>query len=142
MLRRSVAALVCIALAACRPAPEESQQGRGVLVIAIDGLRADHVGCYGYDRDTTPNLDALAREGVRFEQAFSTAPWFLPAHISLMTGCDPGIARRTLAKGIQPTIVGTWKIPPYVPHLAKEFLSRGYATAAFFDQAWLAPAHC
>jgi arylsulfatase len=141
MLRLSVAALICALAAACRQAPEGRQLGRGVLVVAIDGLRADHVGCYGYDRDTTPNLDALAKEGVRFEQAFSTSPWFLPAHISLMTGCDPGVARRNLAKGIQPTIVGTWRIPPYVPHLAKEFLSRGYATGAFFDQAWLTPGH-
>jgi arylsulfatase A-like enzyme len=66
-----------------------------VLVIAIDGLRADHVGCYGHDRPTTPTLDALFADGVRFQEAFATAPTLLPSHVSLFTGCDPNVARRT-----------------------------------------------
>jgi arylsulfatase A-like enzyme len=56
-----------------------------VVLISIDSLRADHVGVYGYSRATTPNIDALAAEGVVFENAVSTTSWTLPAHISMLT---------------------------------------------------------
>ena len=62
-----------------------------VVLISIDSLRADHLGTYGYERDTSPNLDALAREGVVFENAVSTTTWTLPAHISMMTSLYPDI---------------------------------------------------
>ncbi len=60
-----------------------------VLLILIDGLRADHVGCYGYPRDTTPALDALARRGRRFLDAITPAPWSAPAMASLLAGRYP-----------------------------------------------------
>jgi arylsulfatase A-like enzyme len=56
-----------------------------VLFIVLDTLRADHLGTYGYHRPT-PNLDQIAKEGVIFEQAFSTASWTVPSHATLMTG--------------------------------------------------------
>jgi arylsulfatase A-like enzyme len=57
-----------------------------VLVIVVDTLRADHVSSYGYARPTTPNLDRLAQQGVRFDNAISPCSWSLPSHVSLVTG--------------------------------------------------------
>jgi len=62
---------------------------RNVLVISLDTLRADHVGCYGYTPAATPRLDGLARSGWRFTQATTVVPLTLPAHSSLMTGTFP-----------------------------------------------------
>jgi arylsulfatase A-like enzyme len=64
-----------------------------VLLVSIDTLRADHVGCYGYDGGTTPNLDALARRGILFRRAVSNAPYTLPAHASLLSGQFPSVHR-------------------------------------------------
>ena len=53
--------------------------------ITIDALRADHLGCYGYERPTTPALDRLASEGVRFAQAFTNAPMTVPSPPQIFT---------------------------------------------------------
>ena len=60
-----------------------------VLLITCDTLRADRLGMYGYQGNTSPNLDALATEGVVFEEAYSTAPMTLPAISSMLTGRLP-----------------------------------------------------
>ena len=60
-----------------------------MLLIVLDNVRADDLSLYGYDRETTPNLERLAREGVRFTEARSTAPWTLPSHASMFTGRWP-----------------------------------------------------
>ena len=62
-------------------------------MICVDTLRADHLGCYGYPKDTSPNIDALAERGVQFQRAFATAPWTLPSVSSLFTGLQPDIHR-------------------------------------------------
>jgi len=69
---------------------ESYGRSKGILLISIDTLRRDHVGAYGYDRPTTPQLDALAREGILCEDAVSTSSWTLPAHLSMLTSLDPG----------------------------------------------------
>ncbi len=60
--------------------------GQDCLVIVLDALGADHLGCYGEVRETSPALDALANEGVRFSRAWSQTSWTLPSTASLMTG--------------------------------------------------------
>jgi arylsulfatase A-like enzyme len=60
-----------------------------ILLVSIDTLRADHLGCYGYGRDTSPNLDELAGEGVLFRQAIAPSTWTLPSHASMLTGLYP-----------------------------------------------------
>ncbi|HJZ12371.1 MAG TPA: sulfatase, partial [Acidobacteriota bacterium] len=60
-----------------------------LLLITIDTLRADHLGCYGSRTARTPNLDALARESLFFENAVCQAPLTLPSHTSLLTGRYP-----------------------------------------------------
>ncbi len=94
-----------------------------VLLIVLDALRADHVGAYGYSRPTTPNIDRIAAEGVLYENAFSTSPWSLPAHASLMTGRHPselGIGW-TAAEALQ---------NGDAPILSEVLRDHGYRTAA------------
>ncbi|MBN1765959.1 MAG: sulfatase-like hydrolase/transferase [Sedimentisphaerales bacterium] len=62
---------------------------RHVLLISIDTCRADHVGCYGYPGDITPNIDAVARDGVVFERVVSPVPLTFPSHSSILTGTIP-----------------------------------------------------
>ena len=72
-------------VAARRPAPSSVN----VVVVTLDTLRADRLGCYGFRNIETPNMDALAAEGVLFEQATATAPMTLPSHASIFTGLIP-----------------------------------------------------
>jgi len=60
-----------------------------VILISIDTLRADHLGCYGFEDIATPTIDALAAEGILFENAFTPVPLTLPAHCSMLTGTYP-----------------------------------------------------
>ncbi|MGA1869788.1 MAG: tetratricopeptide repeat protein [bacterium] len=60
-----------------------------VLLITIDTLRADHLGCYGYDQVKTPNIDSLAEGGILFQRAFTPVPVTLPSHASILTGVYP-----------------------------------------------------
>jgi arylsulfatase A-like enzyme len=113
----------------------------GVLLVVVDELRADHTGVYGYDRDTTPVLRELAAVGLRFEQVFAGAPLLIPAHTTILTGCEPGVARRFLADEFAGLAERRWGIPERAPRLAVEFLAAGYATAAFVDHELLAEAY-
>lgn len=61
-----------------------------VVLISIDTLRADHLGCYGYGRQTSPSIDALASESVLFEKTYSAAPATLISHTTMFTGLNPG----------------------------------------------------
>ncbi|MDP8225659.1 MAG: sulfatase [Candidatus Lernaella stagnicola] len=71
------------------PTPEPAvapADAKNVIVISIDSLRWDHLGCYGYGRPTSPTIDTFAAEGVLFKRAYATSPWTLPSHASLFTG--------------------------------------------------------
>ncbi len=72
--------------ASCTKAPETKPN---VLLITLDTTRADRLGCYGYERAETPNLDRLAEAGVVFETAVCQAPLTLPSHASILTGTYP-----------------------------------------------------
>ena len=67
-------------------APAERVEPRHVILIAVDTLRADRLGAYGYPRPTSPNLDALSRDAVRFENTIAQANWTCPSFASLFTG--------------------------------------------------------
>jgi len=60
-----------------------------ILFIVLDAVRYDHVSANGYDRETTPKIDRLAEDGVRFENAFAAAPWTPPSHASIFSGTYP-----------------------------------------------------
>jgi glucan phosphoethanolaminetransferase (alkaline phosphatase superfamily) len=66
-------------------------QGPNVILIGVDTLRVDHLGSYGYGRDTSPNIDGLARDGILFENAFSQASWTLPAFATILTSLYPSV---------------------------------------------------
>jgi len=100
-----------------------------VILISIDSLRPDHLGCYGYGRDTSPVLDKLAREGVLFETAVSTSSWTLPAHAALFTSLPDRVHgcfddHRWLSDRSRFTV-------------AEAFKKAGYETAGFFSGPYL-----
>ncbi len=82
-----------------QPTPRAAPAGNrlNVLLVTIDTLRADHLGAYGYRRATSPNLDALARRGVLFEQAYSYWPKTRGSFVALMTG-RPAAPRAATAR--------------------------------------------
>jgi arylsulfatase A-like enzyme/Flp pilus assembly protein TadD len=102
-----------------------------VVLITIDTLRADRVGCYGYRQARTPNLDALAREGVMFRTAVSSVPLTLPSHCSILTGTYPTV------HGVRDNLGYTMGDSP--PTLATILKQRGYSTAAFVGADVLDP---
>jgi arylsulfatase A-like enzyme len=100
----------------------ESEPGRmNVLLLVMDTVRADRLSLYGYPRDTSPNLKRIARQGIRFDQARSTAPWTLPSHASMFTGLWP---HETGVSESQP-------LDQTHPTLAEFLAGRGYLTAGF-----------
>jgi arylsulfatase A-like enzyme len=64
---------------------ERQEKTTNVILISIDTLRADHLGCYGYERDTSPRIDRLAEDSVMFLNTYASSPWTLPSHVSLLT---------------------------------------------------------
>lgn len=74
-------------LSSCGPAPDDDRWN--VLLITLDTTRADRLGAYGYPKDVSPNLDALAEDGIRFDFAISTAGITPIAHASILTGLNP-----------------------------------------------------
>ena len=102
---------------------EEQTRPSNVILISIDTLRADHLGCYGYDRDTSPALDALSEEAVVFEETIAQAPSTLHSHASMFTSLLPHHHQATWA--------GKTRIPEAAVTLAEVFLQAGYRTAAF-----------
>ncbi|MEW6381954.1 MAG: sulfatase-like hydrolase/transferase [bacterium] len=94
-----------------------------IVVITVDTLRADRLGCYGYRRIKTPQIDALAGEGVLFEQAFTPTPTTLPAHASIFTGTYP------ITHGLRSN--GTFSLSESALTLAEILKKQGYETAAF-----------
>jgi arylsulfatase A-like enzyme/Flp pilus assembly protein TadD len=103
--------------------PAPAFQSPSVLLITIDTLRADHVGCYGDARVETPAIDGLAAEGRRFENAYAQAPITLPSHAVILTGTYP------MFNGVRDfTSPG---LPANIPTLAEKLRRKGYRTAAF-----------
>ena len=77
-------------LSACSPGEQEpTEPPPHLIVITLDTVRADHLGCYDYLRDTSPNIDALARESLLFEQCLAPVSQTLPSHTTLFTGMQP-----------------------------------------------------
>jgi arylsulfatase A-like enzyme len=118
--------LLCVTLAceapSARPAP------RNLIVISVDTLRPDHLGCYGGQRPTSPHIDALASAGVLFEDALATSPWTLPSHGSLLTGLYPSRHGANAAKHA---------IPSSVLRLGGVLGDHGYHTSAIVNSVYL-----
>jgi arylsulfatase A-like enzyme/thioredoxin-like negative regulator of GroEL len=122
--------LLTIALSLPAAGPDDDVSARpSVLLVTLDTTRADHLGCYGAEFAATPNLDALAGRGVRFDEALSPTPLTLPSHASLLTGMVPrkhGVRDNAMYRlGEEPEV------------LAAVLGRRGYDTAAFVSSVVL-----
>ncbi|HLG51749.1 MAG TPA: sulfatase-like hydrolase/transferase, partial [Chloroflexota bacterium] len=123
------------AASASAPLPSSGRSSQPhVLLVTIDTLRADRLGCYGYARAHTPVLDRLAREGVRFEQAICQLPQTNASHAALMTGLYPS------TNGVKVHMVD--KLPPGSQTLASVFADAGYRTAGIYSWVSLDEQFC
>lgn len=139
----TAAAVVC---AACGggEAPSPPAERPDIVLIAIDSLRPDHLGAYGYERATSPSIDALAEQGAVFEVVTSSSSWTLPAQAALFTGLPDYIHgvdrgsrpllpdRRTLAEAMQSAgyrTVGIWSSPLLDPYFGFDQGFESYVSA-------------
>jgi YD repeat-containing protein len=125
-----MAFVLAATLAACHAAPSKRQGD--VVVIVIDTLRADHLDLYGYERPTSPNLIALAKDGITYTHAISPGTWTVPSHGSLFTGRWPSFhgAERVPGNGIL-----AYHLNPEAPTLAELLHASGFHSAAFVGNA-------
>jgi arylsulfatase A-like enzyme len=98
-------------------------QGSNVILVSIDTLRPDHLGCYGYPKPTSPNIDRLARESVLFRTAIAHAPSTTPSHASIFTSLIPArhLALRAFGAAISPGAVT----------MAEHLQRAGYRTVSY-----------
>jgi arylsulfatase A-like enzyme len=111
---------------------------RSVILLVLDTLRADHLGLYGYGRNTSPHLDAFARENVAFRYAFTAAPWTLPSVTTMFTGLYPS-AHGPVPLDTLPEVSRARKFAPGLLTLAQVLGQRGYRTAAVSSNPWITP---
>jgi arylsulfatase A-like enzyme len=119
------------------PAPLTPDPGKpDVVLVIVDTLRADHLGVSGHSRPTSPAIDAVAAEGLRFSRAYAQSGWTLPSVASLLTGLRPS-AHKIMRDGKVASRFG--RRDPATPTLACQLGDRGYRTAAFINNTFLAP---
>jgi arylsulfatase A-like enzyme len=127
-----------------RPERRSADPRPNLLLICLDTLRADRVGAHGWEHDTSPTIDRLAREGVRFSQAEAANTWTLPSHYSMFSGLTPlahGVlpkledVRGFLHPDRQVQVRGSEKIEM----LAETLAGAGYRTAAVTENGWVSP---
>jgi arylsulfatase A-like enzyme len=112
-----------------RPLPAGDTQRPDIVLLSIDTLRADHLGLYGHDRDTSPFLDEMASRGTVFDQAWSPAPWTLPAHATMLSAHMPNE---------HGAIDQEHSISPDVPMLPEALIAAGYRNAAVVTAPFVA----
>ena len=117
----TLALLALLATVGCKS--DDTRRLRNVLLVSIDTLRADHLGCYGADGNPTPGIDRLAARGTRFENAYTAVPVTTPSHATAFTGTYPP------RHGVRSN--GGYRLPEDRQTLAELFREQGWATAAF-----------
>lgn len=136
------------------PTPTDSGLHRGivagtpaadnVLILLVDALRADHLGCYGYTtHPTSPNIDAFAAEGTRFANAISPAPWTLPVMGTIWTGLYPSLHGAVLASDVRRSaalkrgeLTPVSALDATRTTLAEVLAAKGVRTAAFVNGSY------
>lgn len=108
----------------------EGGEPQNLLIISVDTLRPDRLGCYGCSRETSPTMDRLAEEGVRFADVTATSPWTLPSHVSLLTGLYPS---RHGVRGDK------LSLHPSTPSLTMKLNELGFQTKAIVNCDFLRP---
>ena len=125
----ALAMVLAAGLAGCaRDGAPGVAAGTPVVLVSIDTLRSDHLPAYGYRGVETPAIDALRRDGVLFERAYTVTPLTFPAHASLLTGLWPEAhgVRDNVGYPLDEERIAAGELP-YLPHLLR---AAGYATGA------------
>jgi len=119
-----IAVVVLLALLTPTCTPSRDLESPNIVLVVIDALRPDHLGCYGYDRPTSPNLDRLADESIVFDNAIAAAPWTKTSFSSFLTGLYP----------FQHGVVG-WEsiMPDSIVTLPEMLRDSGYETVAIVN---------
>ncbi len=112
---------------------EGATEGFNYIIITVDTLRADRIGCYGFSEIKTPTMDMFAARGVKFEQCIAQAPLTLPSHTSILTGTYPTF------HGVRDN--GGFLVPEELATLAELMQQNGFQTSAFvaayvLDSKW------
>ncbi len=119
-----MAAVVLVVLFVSSPQKKVlNDSSLNVLLVTLDTTRADRLGCYGYPKAETPNLDYLASNGVRFSDTYAPVPLTYPSHCSILTGTYP------LTHQVRNN--GTYTLAPELRTLAESLKEQGFKTAAF-----------
>ncbi|MCB9915079.1 MAG: sulfatase [Planctomycetes bacterium] len=127
------ALLLALALAPGCTRAADPHDGELVVVVLVDTLRRDALGCYGRAGADTPRIDRLAAEGVRFDQAISASGWTLPSVASLLTGTWPTLHKAT------GKLTRMTPITEDLPVAAEVFHQAGWGTLAYVNAAFLSP---
>ena len=119
------------------PAPEVPAAPPSIVVVAIDTLRADHLSLYGHDRDTSPFMDGLGKEGTWFHRGYASSGWTLPSMASLLSGLYPHqhLVGRLAFRGTE-----FGRLDDEIVTLPEALKSKGYSTAAVVNNTFMAPA--
>src|SRR6266849_350939 len=132
-MRLLVCVLLTFAQLVAAANPPVKRAARNVILITLDTVRADHLGCYGNKNIQTPTLDALGHDGVVFERAISQVPLTWPSHAAILTGMYP------FQNGVQ-DFTGQ-PLDSRFRSVAQAFKQHGYATGAVvsafvLDRSW------
>lgn len=129
-IRLRVLALAFVILSGCGPPSDEL---RNVVLITIDTLRADFLGCYGHDQIQTPVIDRLCKEGFQFRRAYAQSHITLPSHVSILTSLYPkdhGVNQNR-----------RYRLDPDITTLADVLKESGFQTVAVTSNKTLGPNH-
>ncbi len=108
------------------------KQKFNLILISIDTLQADHLGCYGYHRDTSPKIDKYAKNSILFKNAYSQHNSTFPSHTAMFTGLHP-----IIAKALDVGIANFGFIPDELKTLGEIMRLNNYRTAAFTDGGYV-----
>lgn len=125
-MRLALVASLLATLVKCGSDPEENPPN--IVMIVLDTARPDLLSVYGHPRPTSPFLESFAKSGTRFDRAYSSSSWTLPAHGSLFTGMSP---ERHQANQTSP------RVAPSIPLLAEPLHQAGFQTAGFSGNMWV-----
>ncbi len=125
-------ALIATVLTSLSCSQDQADAKINVVLILLDTVNADHLGCYGYVRDTSPTIDSLAETGIIYMNCQAQAPWTLPSMASILTG----LTERS--HGCGQYLDGPRGLDLEVPTLATLFKGDGYSTCSLVNIAFLA----
>ncbi len=117
---------LCLMIISCG-----KDEGPNVLLVLIDTVRADHLSCHGYHRNTTPNIDSLALQGTFALNCHAQSSWTLPAMTTILSGVSP------VVHGAGRPDMNTYGVSRSIPWLPLAFHNEGYRTAAFFNTMFM-----